>query len=236
MPAETPLVRCSSPLSHEILVCIACVCACVPVDRCAAHLGRFCYVPVGKLKAIASPESTTHDFVGTPAEETGSVPRSLEVHLLSAEGGGDFCVPYGAANALIGFGDSKLWPKLVEAARDIEQKERQMEALRIFCVDSGNWHVKAIKSSEDLAAFDPLGCSQESVYVLHIKEIDGARDHAVGIARGRIFDANRRYTLPLSSAGLKAIGYTGIVSATSLTPSRKLSAAIERSRAREPRS
>ena len=69
------------------------------------------------------------------------------------------------------------------------------------------------------------------MYVLHLKEIDGASDHAVGIALGHIFDANRSRALLLSPTGLEAIGYAGIVSATSLSPSPKMARAMAKQRA-----
>ena len=48
------------------------------------------------------------------------------------------------------------------------------------------------------------------------------------------FDANRTHALPLSSDGLQAINYAGIVSATRLTPKPKIAAAPQRSERRMP--
>ena len=205
-----------------------CVRACArAVERCFKAFGRFCYVPIGK----AAPEAAQ----GTEGlnERTGAGTLSpvtpLEVRFLASNGGGDFCLAYGAASALHAFGDAKLPPLIAAAATDLEQKERQMEALRALAV-AHKWNAEAIVG-EDAAHFDPLACAHESVYMLHLKEIDGATDHAVGVSVGHIFDANRSRALPLSPEGLAAIGYAGVVSVTRLTPSGRIANAIAKKRA-----
>ena len=98
------------------------------------------------------------------------------------------------------------------------------------------WKPKVLSSVEEVAAFDPLtACPDGSVLVMHIKQTDGAADHAVAIAIGFIFDANRSHALPLSAAGLAALGYAGIVSATILTPKKAIAAALEKVRRKRKR-
>ena len=201
------------------------------VERCEKCLGRFCFVPVGKCdpKLLSTTADLTEGLKGLIAAGTqGPVPLP-EVRFLSEEGGGDFCLAYGAASALHYFGDSKLSPLLIDVARRLEQIERQMEAMREAARASG-WQPERIVG-QDALTFEPLKCAPESVYVLHLRELDGASDHAIAIARGMIFDANRALALPLSPAGLAAIGYAGIVSATRLTPPEKVAKAIAKKRA-----
>ena len=120
---------------------------------------------------------------------------------------------------------------VVAKASVLEQVERQMEELR-STADAIGWKPTVIKSVEDLAAFDPLtACPDGSALVMHLKETDGSADHAVAIARGFIFDANRPHALPLTTASLEVLKYEGIVSATLLTPSPKIAKALERKRA-----
>ena len=95
------------------------------------------------------------------------------------------------------------------------------------------WTTVTIASHIDVAAFDPLtACAEGDVLILHLKETDGAEDHAVGITLGWIFDSNRTHALPLSPAGLAAVNYAGIVSATRLTPKPKIAAALAKKRAK----
>ena len=205
---------------------------CIAVDRCERHLGRFCYVPIGKSSEVASSLCTASDNLEGLNGKTGAGTQSLvtlpEVRFLSVDGGGgDVCLPYGVASALHAFGDTKLPSLIIASAHQLEQRERQMEALRALAVEN-RWQANAI-IGEDAAAFRPLiDCSSDSVYVLHLKEVDGAEDHAVAIAHSFVFDANRTHALPLSHAGLAAINYAGVVSATRLTPSRKIADAISR--------
>ena len=202
------------------------------VERCERHLGRFCYVPIGKSSEVVSPLCTASDHLeglkGETVAGTQSPGTLPEVRFLSVDAdGGDVCLSYGVASALHAFGDVKLQPLIIASASELEQRERQMEALRTLA-QQNRWQAKAI-IGEDAAAFRPLDyCSSDSIYVLHLKEIDGAEDHAVAIARSFIFDANRTHALPLSHAGLAAINYAGAVSATRLTPSRKIADAISR--------
>ena len=185
------------------------------VERCERHLGRFCYVPIGKSSEVVSPLCTASDHLeglnGETVAGTQGPGTLLEVRFLSVDGdGGDVCLAYGVASALLAFGDTKLPSLIIRHASELEQRERQMEALRALA-QKNRWQAKAIVG-KDAAAFRPLvDCSSDSVYVLHLREIDGAADHAVTIACGFIFDANRKHALPLSLAGLAIISYAGIV-------------------------
>ena len=67
---------------------------------------------------------------------------------------------------------------------------------------------------------------------MHLKETDGAADHAVCVSLGYIFDANRCRALPLSAEGLEAIRYAGIVSAAILTPKKSIAEALAKKRKR----
>jgi len=149
-----------------------------------------------------------------------------------SEEGEDFCLPYCVASAAKHLGDDKLPPILKERASEIEQIEKQMEKVRSIAVEIG-WTATRIKSNEEVASFNPLtACPHGSVLVMHLKEADGAADHAWSVALGYIFDANRTHAIPLSESSLSAMGYVGIVSATLLTPKKKIADALERKRKR----
>jgi hypothetical protein len=103
-----------------------------------------------------------------------------------------------------------------------------MQQLR-STADASGWKPTVIKSIEKVAAFDPLtACPDGSALVMHLKETDGSAEHAVAIARGFIFDANRAHALPLTTASLATLKYAGIVSSTVLTPSAKIAKALKK--------
>ena len=85
----------------------------------------------------------------------------------------------------------------------------------------------------EVASFDPLtACPDGSLLVMHLKETDGAEDHAVCVSLSYIFDSNRSRALPLSQEGLDAINFAGVVSATILTPKKKIADALSKKRKR----
>ena len=150
------------------------------------------------------------------------------------DGDGDYCLSYSSASALHHLGDTKLHAQLVQDASTVEGHERQMEAVREMARKLG-WTTARIANPVEVETFDPLSaCVEGSMLIMHLRELDGAADHAVSIARADghawIFDANRTHALPLSAEGLAAINYAGIVSATLLTPKPKIAAALAKKR------
>ena len=119
----------------------------------------------------------------------------------------------------------------MEKASEIEEMDRQMEKVR-STADKIGWDTLKITSREQVDSFDPLVCPDGSVLVMHIKERDGSADHSISVCRGFIFDANRKHALPLAWQSLHDIGYDGIVSATLLTPKKKIAEALARKRKR----
>ncbi|MEC8800126.1 MAG: hypothetical protein VXX55_05155 [Planctomycetota bacterium] len=200
------------------------------IRRVARNFGRWCYVPVGKMDSTASPQSVAANLNGMFGFGTQSPELTPEVRYRSAEDGGDFCLPYSAASAAHHLGDAKLPFLFKQEASNIEGHERQMEIVREAANQQG-WTTHKIASVEEIAAFNPLtACADGDMLIMHLKETDGAEDHAVTITLGWIFDANRTHALPLSSDGLQAINYAGIVSATRLTPKPKIAAALAKKR------
>ena len=198
-------------------------------ERCTARSGVFHNIPIGKASTADTNEGV---LKGRSVAASSVVMPPEDVRYLSEVGGGDFCLSYGTASALCAFGDTKLAPIVADNAEPLEKKERQMQALRDIVQRLSTWTAHKIVE-EELASFDPLvDCNPEHVYVLHLKQTDGATDHAVAVARGRIYDANRPASLPLSREGLVAIHYRGLVQATRLVPSQKVAAAIEKQRKR----
>ena len=116
------------------------------VARCVEAFGRFCWVPLGK--------NDTEGLKGRTGAGTLGPVTPLEVRFLSSDGGDDYCLPYGAASALHAFGDKKLHQQIVKAAAELEQKERQMEALRALATGQG-WKAKVLVG-EEARVFDPL--------------------------------------------------------------------------------
>lgn len=199
------------------------------IGRVERNMGRWCYVPVGRMDPTA-PQSVAANLNGMLAFGTQGPEPTPEVRYRSVEDGGDFCLPYSAASAADHLGDTTLPSLFEQAASNIERHERQMETVREMARQQG-WTAHKIASVEKIAAFNPLtACPDGDMLIMHLKETDGAADHAVTIALGWIFDANRTHALPLSSDGLKAINYAGIVSATRLTPKPKVAAALAKKR------
>ena len=208
------------------------------IERVAGHFGRWCYVPIGREKHSNSCELAAIQIATNldgrlefGAQDPFTTP---EVCFQSAEGE-DFCLPYSAASAAHHLGDVKLSNVLKEKASKIEQMEKQMEEVRSTAVEIG-WQATRIASKEEVAAFDPeKACPDGSVLVMHLKEDDGAADHAWSVALGFIFDANRSQAVRLSKESLAAMGYAGIVSASLLTPKKKIADALEKKRLKRKR-
>jgi hypothetical protein len=202
------------------------------ISRVESHMGigdGWCFVPVGRMDSTA-PQSVAANLNGMFGFGTQGPELTPEVRYRSAKDGGDFCLPYSAASAAHHLGDAKLSSLFKQEASNIEGHERQMETVREMANQQG-WTTHKIASVEKIAAFNPLtACPDGDMLIMHLKETDGAADHAVTIALGWIFDANRTHALPLSSDGLKAINYAGIVSATRLTPKPKVAAALAKKR------
>jgi len=161
------------------------------IKRVARNFGRWCFMPIGRADRPAPAVVSLNGMLGPWPQGLGTAP---EVRYRSAEGGGDYCLPYSAASAAHHLGDATLPALLEYHASAIEQHERQMEVVRETAVREG-WSATRITSRENVAAFDPLACAEGDVLILHLKETDGAADHAVSVALGWIFDANRAHAL-----------------------------------------
>jgi hypothetical protein len=200
------------------------------VERCKANPGEWLYVPVGKEKSTFT-SGEEENLNGMSEFGTKSPLTTPEVRFQSGEGE-DYCLSYGAASAVSYLGDVKLPKLLVDKAGEIEQIERQLEEVRSIAVQIG-WTATRISSVDKVKLFNPLtACPYGSVLVIHIREDDGSENHSISISLDYIFDANRKHALPLTQQSLDAIGYNGIVSATLLTPKKKIAEALARKRKR----
>ena len=167
------------------------------------------YVPVGRQEIASTSPSHAATLNGMFTSGTPSPELTPEVRFMMTDGDGDYCLSYSSASALHHLGDIKLPALLVQDASTVEGHERQMELVREMARQLG-WTTIRIASAEEVAAFNPLtACVEGSVLVLHLRELDGAEDHAVSIVHADghawIFEANRTHALPLSIEGLAAI-------------------------------
>ena len=67
------------------------------IERVARNFGRWVFVSIGKAEPSTSPQSSAASLNGGTAVGTLSPATPPEVSHLTAEGGGDYCLPYYSA-------------------------------------------------------------------------------------------------------------------------------------------